>query len=112
MRAVLAHVSNLRGERIVELMLQRQIPLLSHGRTEVRIKYPDSVSGVALEVDGRTRRNRRAEAGGDVTGGSALGGAEEWRVLRESLVGSSAFRVFRDRVSTTQHCFALKERRR
>ena len=52
MRPVLAYVADLEGRRIVELLLNREVPLMSHGGLNVRIPHPEQRLGKRVGAGG------------------------------------------------------------
>src|SRR5229473_3008063 len=78
-RTVLADIADLRGQRVAELVLNGEVPLLVHGRPYVLVRnpYPDSL--IAGKVDrGATRR--RCIASRERTADGILPDNSKWRV--------------------------------
>ena len=112
MRAPLTDVSHLEGERVTELLLDRQVPLIDHGGPEVLIKYPDSVSRVAAENDalragGGAGRTPETIGQGAEAAGCVLLQNAEWQVHVEFFVAASAFHEFGDSEPRPDYCFAM-----
>src|SRR5215469_1294342 len=111
MRAVLANITDLRGDGTSELMLDRQIPLLAHRRLEVLVGNPDPMSGNAGQIDGRTVRGSSV-ASSDGPSHVSHGEDSERRVHGELLVGSAAFHEAGNGVAAADHGLAVERRRR
>src|SRR5437016_2580584 len=102
MRTVLANIAELRGNRIGELMLDGEVPLLTHGWPEILIDNPNSLSRVAGEVNRCTSSGRRI-AGGESTASRGLLDDPEWRVYRKLLVGPASFEERGNGVTSADH---------
>src|ERR1051326_824076 len=113
---MLPNVTELEGEAAGELLLHREVPLLSHGRTEVRVEDLErGRTDKASKCEGRGAlcRNRARKAGSYVlTIGN--GGTRESRrpVLGEELVGAATFCIGGDAISRTNDGFSMQCRRR
>src|SRR5205807_4081621 len=113
MRTVLPYVANLHGQRVGQLMLNREVPLLTEGRLKVLIRDPDPEScgrrarRIASEVDSRARHQGSVatlRSGTQIM----LCVNPERRIHGELLVGASAFEEIGNRVAETNHGLAAQ----
>src|SRR5262245_37330327 len=114
MRTMLAHVADLEGGAVTELLLDRQVPLLRKCGLHLRIPHAEQRAGKRVRTRARRWDNALICRGRECAAMKLAKNLSrtEGRVDRESQVGSRPFHVARNRERSTNDGLFVECRRR